>query len=108
MLGKGDIFTDHSELALSGNSKRSYVPAEKYGYDSDSDLESEWHDEEFDGAESPVHIDLDNASLSSLSSAEEEDHATLVEHSDQRSTTGHASLSERKPVIYIYDTAAQT
>jgi len=84
---------------------KSSVSAEVYGYDSDSDLESEWGDGEEESCPSQPHAA--DSSASSLSSIISEENRSSME------TTGAAKNAEQTAqalhrLVQMQDTAAQT
>jgi len=104
----GNIEEGGHMLASLDNMREAYVSAETYGYDSDSDLESEWDDDEAAKTDSLPIADTDSLSLSSLSSIsagdtvakEEEKKTVIVKTTKTGASPGH--------VVHITDIASQT
>ena len=84
--------------------------AEIYGYDSDSDLESEWDNDESDLVQPMDRVDLDTSSLSSLSSEGEEDKPPSTGGEKEKEVIVEPKFRDNtsRRVIKISDTSART
>jgi len=83
---------------------KSSVSTEIYGYDSDSDLESEWDDEEESSSPQPHAADSSASILSSISPEENGSSMETVRAVKKPEQTTQATHR----LVHMQDTAAQT